>query len=276
MSETSQKPRVHPTAIVDPECELGSGADVGPWCVITGRVRIGAGVRLIGNVYIQGPCEVGENTIIYPFTSVGFPPQDFKFKIGDATAGVVIGADCIIRESVTVHASTRPDVPTRIGRRVFMMASSHVGHDGQIGNNVVMVNASLVGGHGQVGDGVMMGGSCAIHQFVRVGRLAFLTGLAGTSVDVPPFCTLGSRNAIHTINLVGMRRSGMPREHITGVRDAFWNVLRQPLPRQEVIERLRERGRDCPPVLEIAEFIAQGKRGFARGLIGAPREEEPV
>lgn len=92
-------------------------------------------------------------------------------------------------------------------------------------------------------------------------------------MDVPPFCTLGSRNTIHTVNLVGMRRSGMSREHVTAVRDAFWHVLRRRLPRREVIALLEERGRDCPPVMEMARFVAEAKRPIARGLDRAVLEE---
>jgi UDP-N-acetylglucosamine acyltransferase len=274
MTSTHAGARIHPSAIVDPDAVLAPGVDIGPWCVLSGAVRLGEGVRLVANVHIHGPAEIGANTILYPFACIGFPPQDFKFKLGDRTAGVKIGPDCIIRESVTIHAATSAEVPTTLGARVFMMACSHVGHDGRLGSNVIMANSALVAGHGQVGDNVMFSGNAAIHQFVRVGRLAFLTGNEGSSMDVPPFCTLGSRNTIHTVNLVGMRRSGMPREHVTAVREAFWHVLRRPIPRPEVVEMLRERGRDCPPVMEMAEFVAAAKRPIARGLASAV--EEPV
>lgn len=272
-SQPSIQPSIHPTAIIDPLCELGPGVQIGPWCVLTGQVRLGKGVRLLANVHVHGPVTIGDNTILYPFACIGFPPQDFKFKPGDPTAGVRIGPDCIIRESATVHAATRTDVPTSLGTRVFMMSCSHVGHDGQIGNNVILANSALIAGHGQVGDNVMFSGNAAIHQFTRVGRLAFITGNEGSSMDVPPFCTLGSRNTIHTVNLVGMRRSGMSREHVTAVRDAFWHVLRRRLPRREVIALLEERGRDCPPVMEMARFVAEAKRPIARGLDRAVLEE---
>lgn len=274
MSDPTPAPvRIHPTAIVGPECELGPGVDIGPWCMLAGRVRLGAGVRLVASVQLQGPLEIGANTIIYPYACLGFPPQDFKFKIGDPTAGVRIGPDSIIREHATVHAATKADVPTTLGTRVFMMSCSHVGHDGRIGNNVILANSALVAGHGQIGDNVMMSGNTSLHQFTRVGRLAFISGQEGTSCDVPPFCVVGGRNTINTVNLVGMRRSGMAREHVTGVRDAFWHVLRRNLTKKETIAQLEERGRDCPPVAEMAAFVAESKRAIARGATDSVLEE---
>lgn len=265
MSATTNA-HVHPTAVVDPECELAPGVEIGPWCVLSGRVKLGPGVRLIANVHICGPASVGENTIFYPFACIGFPPQDYKFKIGDATAGVTIGKNTIIREYATVHAATKPDVPTRIGDRVMMMVNSHVGHDGQIGNSVILANGALVAGHAQVQDNVMMSGNTAIHQFTRVGRMAFISGGQVCVPDVPPFCIVGSRNTIHTVNLIGMRRNGLSRDDITAVRNAFWHVLCLNLPRKETVALLEERGKDSAPVMEMARFIAESKRTTARGI----------
>ncbi len=253
-------PTIHPTAIIGRECELAEDVEVGPFCVLNGRVRLGAGVRLIGNVYLDGVVTIGERTQVYPFACIGFPGQDVKFKRGDKTAGVVIGADGILREHATVHAATNDHTPTSIGDRVFMMACSHVGHDGRIGTGVTMVNAAAVGGHGQVGDGAILGGGALIHQFSRVGRQAFLSGGSAISTDVPPFCIASGRNMLAGINLVGLRRGGMPRDQITLVRAAYRAALRAPLTRTEMLDRLQELGRDCPPVAEMARFVAEAKR----------------
>lgn len=229
-------------------------------------MKIGPGARLVGHVYLNGPVEIGANTILYPFACVGFPGQDYKFKLGDPTAGVVIGSDCILREHTTVHAATKPDAPTRLGNRVFMMAGSHVGHDGSVGHNVIMVNNSCIGGHARLDDNCTLSGGVLIHQFCRVGRLAFVSGGSAMSTNVPPFCTAWGRNTLIGVNLVGLRRSGVAREHITEVRRAFRDCFyRQTLPKAEMVELLSERGRTCPPVAELAAFVAESNRPLSSG-----------
>lgn len=262
---------IHPTAFVSKACELAEDVQIGPHCVLEGPVRIARGVRLIGHVYLQGPLTIGEGTVVYPFAAIGFPPQDFKFRVGDVTAGVAIGAGGIVREHVTIHASTSREAPTTVGDRVFMMVNSHVGHDAQVGNDVILVNNSALGGHARLGDGVTLGGGAMVHQHTRVGRLAFLSGLTGASMDVPPFCLLPERNRIVGINLVGLRRSGMPREQVTQVRRAYREALRPVLQRDEMVAILEELGRDCPPVMEMAEFVRGTTRSIAPGTGRAPR-----
>jgi UDP-N-acetylglucosamine acyltransferase len=267
------KPVIHPAAIVGKECELEDGVEIGPYCVVSGRVKLGAGVRLLSHVQISGPVEVGEQTRIYPFVSLGFPPQDLKWKDGNPTAGVKIGRDCLIRENVTIHLASKPDRPTTVGDKCFLMVGSHLGHDARTGNNVTLVNNVLLAGHSEVGDNATLGGGVAVHQFTRIGRLAFISGLVGAAMDVPPFCVSGARNTIHGINLVGLRRNGVPRDQITMVRRAFREVFRVSLPRNEMIEKLRELGKGCPLVAEMAEFVATAKRSIAAGTQG-PLEDE--
>ena len=265
---------IHPTAIVSPESELAEGVDIGPWCMLTGRVRLGAGVRLVANVHLSGPVEVGPRTIFYPGACIGFPPQDYKFKLGDITAGVKIGQDSIIREHVTVHAASKADVPTTIGDKVFMMATSHAAHDVRVGNGVLICNSALLAGHSQVHDNAILSGNTAIHQFGQMGRMSFLSGGVACPSDIPPFCVAGGRNILSTVNLVGMRRAGFSREHITAVRNAFWHVLCERLPRKEMIAALEERGKNCPPVMEMAEFIKGSKRPLAKGRRSVEGEED--
>lgn len=253
--------QVHPTSTISRECELASDAVVGPHCTLEGKVTLGPGVHLLGHVYIQGPTTVGAGTFIYPFTCIGFEPQDLKFTRGvTPTAGVVIGRDCKLREHVTIHASTKPDVPTRIGDRVWMMVGSHVAHDCQVGNDVMFVNNAGLAGHVQIGDKVTLAGHAIVHQFVRMGRFAFMSAGSAVSTDVPPFCIAWGRNSIVGLNVVGLRRSGMPREDITRLRHAFREVVRQNLPRPDMVTRLREIAQGSAPVLEFADFIAAGKR----------------
>lgn len=289
---------IHPTAIIeDPDlCTFDEGVEIGPWCVLKGKVTLGPGVRLFGNNYIQGPVQIGRGTLVYPFACLGYEPQDYKFKPGMKTAGVVVGEETVLREHVTIHAASNDQMPTRIGNRVFMMVSTHVAHDGVVGDNVVMVNGAGLAGHGVIYDNVTLGGNAVIHQFCRIGRLVMMSGDCAVSLDVPPFCMVSERNRIGGLNIVGLRRSGMSREHITELRRAFRDLLRRPMPREVVVEELRRRahaigagggshaapapqngspalGRieGVHPLLELAEFIANSKRGICPGMGKPPR-----
>lgn len=264
-------PVIHPTASISPECELADDVSIGPYCVLTGRVRLGAGVRLIGSNYVQGPVTIGAGTIVYPFACIGFEPQDYKFKPGSPTAGVEIGQACLIREHVTIHAATNDHTPTRLGDRVFMMAVTHVAHDCRIGSRVVMVTGAGVAGHSVLEDDVTLGGGAVIHQHCRIGRLVMMSGDCAVSLDVPPFCMVNERNRVGGLNLVGLRRSGMAREHITELRRAFREALRRPMPRQAALDLLRARAEGCPPIAELVGFIERSRRGIVPGLGKPPR-----
>jgi UDP-N-acetylglucosamine acyltransferase len=264
-------PTIHPTAHVDPACVLADDVVIGPYCVLTGRVTLGAGCRLLGNVYIQGPTTIGEGAVIYPFACVGFEGQDVKFKPGSPTPGVVIGKNAILREHATIHAATKPDKPTTVGDNAFLLVNAHIGHDCVVGHNVVMVNNSCLGGHVTMGDNCLLGGGAVIHQFVRVGRFAVFSGDCGSNLDVPPFCTCNERNRIGGINRVGLRRNGFPREHITALMETYREFLRVNYSNADRVAALRERGRTCPPLLEMAEFIEGSKRGIAPGIGKPPR-----
>jgi len=254
---------IHPSAIVAPECELGQGVHIGPGCILTGHVVLGDNVRLINNVTIHGPVTVGDDVEMYPNVCVGFPGQDFKFKPGMPTAGVRVGEGTILREGVSLHASTRAESPTSIGKRVFMMANSHAGHDAIVGDDCILANGALLAGFTVIAEKVIISGNAAVHQFCRIGRMSMLGGLAACSVDIPPYCVSPVRNTITGLNMVGMRRSGIPREQITRTREAFRKALVPALLRDERVAILTEMGADCPPIMEIAEFIKSGKRAIA-------------
>jgi UDP-N-acetylglucosamine acyltransferase len=264
---------VHPTAIVSDEVELGDGVEIGAYCVVRGRVRLGAGVRLISQVSITGPGEIGAGTVVHPFASLGAPAQDRKLGPGDVTAGFEIGEQGIIREYASVHSATNDHTPTRIGDRVFMMCSSHVGHDARVGDDVTLVNGALLAGHVVVGDRANISGNAAVHQGCQIGRLAMISGGVVLSMDMLPFCTAILRNRLAGVNLVGMRRAGMPRDEIQAVRDAYRDLVRTGLARQDLIHELRVRGEGrFPALMEMAEFAERATRGLAPGLRTAKRD----
>lgn len=260
MTYSGSMTNVHQTAIVEGDVELGEGVEIGPYCVVRGDVKLGDGVRLVSNVSVQGPVVIGAYTSVYPGAAIGFEPQDYKFKPGTPTAGVEIGEHTILREHVTVHAATRPGLPTRIGNRTMMMVGSHAGHDVVVGDDVVIVNATLLAGHVVVQDRVTMSGSVLVHQFCRVGRQAMCSGGTVLTGDLPPYCLSAGRNMVMGLNMVGMRRSGMPAEEIEAVRRAYKDVLRNNPPLSEMKARLDELGAHSVAVKQIADFIGEAKR----------------
>jgi UDP-N-acetylglucosamine acyltransferase len=264
-------PKIHPTATISGECQIADDADIGPYCGLTGRVTLGAGVRLISNVQINGPVKIGPGTVVYPYACLGFAPQDVKFKPGDPTAGAVIGAECQLREYVTVHAATKADTPTRVGDRVFIMVNSHVGHDAHVDDDAVLVNNTALAGHSYIGKRALLSGGAMIHQFTRVGRLGLISVQSGTTMDIPPFCVVAERNRLSAINLIGMRRSGMNRTDIDAVKRAYREVLRPSLQRPAMLEALAEIGAASPAVMEIHQFVKEAKRPICPGNGRPPR-----
>lgn len=269
-------PTIHPTAIVAPEVVLASDVQIGPFCIVSGKVTLGAGVQLLSHVNISGPVEIGAGTMVYPGAAIGFPGQDFKFKIGMPTAGVKIGAGCLLREHITIHAATKEQGATTLGDRVFMMVNSHVGHDCRIGDDVILVNNVACGGHSEVHQKAIISGGTVVHQFNRVGKFAMVSGGSAFSQDVPPFCIGWGRNTLRGVNVVGMRRNGYSASDINAVREAFRELLRSGMPKAELIEKLRQDGRNHTPLLDLADFIETSKRGVAAPPRGRDSDGEMV
>ena len=252
--------KVHASAIIGDEVELGEGVEIGPFCIVQGKVKLGDGVKLISSVSIQGPVEIGKNTIVYPNAAIGYEPQDYKFAPGTPTAGVVIGADTILREHVTIHAASNNETPTKIGNRVMMMVYSHAGHDTVVGDDVIMVNATHLAGFAQVQDRVIMAAGSMLHQFSRIGRQAMTSGCTVMTGELPPYCLAAGRNTIVGLNLVGMRRSGMSSDEINAVRHAYKTVLRKNPPMPVMRQMLDELGQHSKAVKEIADFVSTASR----------------
>ncbi len=264
---------VHPTAIVSDEAQLGDGVEIGAYCIVRGPVTLGDGVRLISHVCIDGPGQIGAGTIVHPFVRLGGSAQDRKIGPEDVTAGFVVGEAGIIREYATVHAATNDHTPTSVGDRIFMMCASHVGHDARVGNDVNLINGCLLAGHVVVEDNVNISGNAAVHQHCHIGRLGMVSGGVVLTMDMLPFCTAILRNRIAGVNLVGMRRAGMDRLEIQAVRDAYRDLVRTGMARQDLIAELRARGEGrFPALLEMASFAENAKRGLAPGLRTARRD----
>jgi UDP-N-acetylglucosamine acyltransferase len=252
---------VHPTAILEGEVHLAEDVVVGPYCVLTGPLRIGAGTRLIGNVYLHGPLSIGERNLLYPFVCVGFPPQSVSFDPGKPGCGVQIGRGNTFREGVTIHRAMTDAGPTTIGDGNYFMTNSHAGHDCVIASGCIVATDAILAGHVRLDDRVNVGGGTAIHQFVRIGRGAMLSGGMGTGLDVLPFFMLTGINIVGGVNLIGMRRMNMSRAEIDRVRWAHRLICREGLPRPALLDAFEEHG-DEPIVREFIDFIRTSKRGY--------------
>ncbi|MEM1185084.1 MAG: acyl-ACP--UDP-N-acetylglucosamine O-acyltransferase [Planctomycetota bacterium] len=266
-------PKIHPSAIVDPACELADDAEIGPLCVLEGPVTLGPGAKLVAQVHLRGPVTVGAGSVFYPFASAGLPAQHTAIDHDAPGPGVVIGENSTFRESVTINASMYVDAaagndpasPTTIGNDCYFMACSHVGHDCVIDDGVVMANSAVIGGHAHVGRGCFISGNCSVHQRIRLGRGVIMQGGSATSTDVPPFGLIVDVNTMAGLNLVGMRRSGIPREDITVAREAYRRAFKSGVSRPETQAILDELAENSPIVGEIAEFVRTGKSPLAAG-----------
>lgn len=212
---------IHSTAVVDPKAELGEGVEIGPYCVVGPRVRLGDKVRLVSHVVVDGFTTVGEGTVIYPFASIGLPPQDLKYHGEEST--LEIGAYNKIREHVTMNPGTEGGgMRTRVGDRGLYMVGVHVAHDCDVGNNVVLANNATLAGHVSVGDFAVIGGLAAVHQFVRIGAHAMIGGMSGVENDVIPYGMVkGERAHLAGLNIVGLERRGFNRDQIHALRSAY-------------------------------------------------------
>jgi UDP-N-acetylglucosamine acyltransferase len=255
---------IHPTAIIDSKAEIEKGVSIGPFCIIKEDVKIKKGTKLISNVIIEGNTEIGENCVIYPFTTIGLPPQDLKYK-GEKT-GVKIGNNNIIREYITIHrASVSGDGITSIGDNNFLMAYVHIAHDCKIGSSIIMANLATLAGHVVVEDYAIIGGLVAIHQFTRIGAYAMVGGFSGVGQDIPPYTMAsGARAKLFGLNTIGLKRHGFSEETINNLKKAYKILFREKLTLKEAFKKIQDNIPQSKEINHLIEFIKQNKRGICR------------
>jgi UDP-N-acetylglucosamine acyltransferase len=256
----AQSPRIHPSAIIAPEAELAEDVRVGPHVVIEGAVRVGPGCVLRPGAHLVGPLVLGRNNQVYSYAVLGEQPQHLRYA-GEPTR-LEVGDDNVFREHVTVHRGTTQSWVTRVGSHNYLMANSHVAHDCQVGNHCILANGALLAGHCTLADHVYLSGNSAIHQFVRVGRLALLSGLSASTKDIPPFIIQQRINCVAGVNVVGMRRAGIPTESIDAVRRAFHLLYREELALPQALARIEQELGRYPEVAEMVSFIRASTRGI--------------
>jgi UDP-N-acetylglucosamine acyltransferase len=253
---------IHPSAVVEEGARLGAGVEIGPFCHVGSQAKLRDGVRLISHVSLAGDTSIGARTVIYPFASIGHPPQDLKYR-GEPVR-LVIGEDCLIREGVTMNPGTAGGgSETTVGPRSVFLANAHVAHDCRIGEGVILSNNVMLAGHCQIGDFAILSGGGAAHQFVRIGAHAFIGGLAGVEHDLIPFgLALGNRAGLAGLNVVGLKRRGFSHEAIHELRRAYkmlfngGGALGSTL--KERIDEVAEAFAGQAAVQEIVAFLRQG------------------
>ncbi len=250
---------IHNSSVIDKKAKIGKNVKIGPFCFVGPKVQINDNVELISNVHIEGKTIVGEETKIYPFSSIGTPPQDKKYKGEDNS--LEIGKNNIIREYVTINPGTKGGgEKTIIGDNCLLMISSHVAHDCKIGNNVVIANNVPLGGHVTIEDSVVIGGNSAVQQFTRIGRLAMIGGMTGVLKDVIPFgLSFGNRNYLRGINLIGLKRKKYNNKEIMELDQAFKKIFSSKN-LHENLSKINGEYKENSLVKEVIDFIGKDKK----------------
>lgn len=258
-------PRIHPLACVDAAAQIADDAEIGPFCVIGPHVRIAAGCRLMSQVHVEGNTTIGPRTAVYPQSVLGTAPQSLAYQ-GEPTR-LVIGADCQIREGVTMNIGTAEGGGiTEIGDRCFFMANAHVAHDCHVGDDVIFANCATLGGHCQIGEFVFIGGLSAVHQHTRIGAHAMIGGVSGVRGDVIPFgMASGDYAYLVGINGIGMRRRHFAQGSIMAVRRAFRALFFATAPLEERLRKTEVELGNEPAVAQIVSFVrTRGGRALCR------------
>lgn len=255
---------IHATAIVHPRATLAPGVKIGPYSLVGENVRIGKDTVIDSQVVLDGWTEIGERCHLFPFVSIGAPPQHLRYR-GEPTR-VIIGNGNVIREFVTINRATAEGGgETVLGNDNFIMAYSHIAHDCKIGNQVIMANASTLAGHIEVEDLAIVGGLVAIHQYVRVGCYAIIGGASGVPKDVPPYvCAAGNRAKLFGLNTVGLKRHGFPDATMAALKQAYRILFRSHLTLNKAIKKVEAEVPDIPEIRHILHFVENSKRGICR------------
>jgi UDP-N-acetylglucosamine acyltransferase len=258
--------QIHPTAVISREASVAADVQIGAYTVVEGPVTIGPGCEIGPHVHLIGPLVIGPNNRVGTGTVIGSDPQHLGYK--DEPSRTEIGESNTFREHVTVHRGSQVAGygVTRIGSQNYFMAHSHVAHDCKVADHCILANGAVIGGHCELRDRVFLSGNTAIHQFVRMGRLSLMMGLAGVGKDVLPFMTVKNRITVAGVNVLGMKRAGISSADITVVRKACHILYRSDLLVKDALRRLDEELGTHPLVVEMLQFARESKRGIMRSV----------
>ena len=249
---------IHSTAIIDPKAKIGNNVKIGPLSIVGPNVEIGDDTIIQSHVSILAKTIIGKGNKIYPFVSIN-EPQDLKYK-GESTE-LIIGDNNKIREYVTINPGTDGGGgKTVIGNNCLFMVSSHIAHDCKLGNNIIVANNVAIAGHAIIDDNVVIGGNSAVQQFVRIGKMAMIGGMTGVLHDVIPYgLSMGNRNSLQGLNLIGLRRAKFDNKDILTLSDAYKQIFATKN-LTENLNNLNGSFKDNPLVKEILEFITKDKK----------------
>lgn len=256
---------IHPTVIVDPKAEIGDDVEIGPYSIVEKGITIGQGTKIGPHVVIREGTQIGKACQIFQFASVGEAPQALIYK-GEPTL-LIIGDQNIIREYVTLNRGTlQGGSKTVIGNGNLFMAYSHVAHDCLIGNRVILANGATLAGHIMIEDYGFIGGLSAVHQFCRIGTHAYVSGMTGVTLDIPPYMLAsGSRAKLFGLNTVGLKRFKFSEATINALKKAYRIIFRSGLTLEKALKQLGEDEiSQLPEVQHLLQFIQQSKRGISR------------
>tara|TARA_B110000438_G_C15682101_1_gene592875 strand:+ start:249 stop:1040 length:792 start_codon:yes stop_codon:yes gene_type:complete len=250
---------IHNSSVISKEAKIGKNVKIGPFCYIGEKVELEDDVELISNVHIEGNTKVGKETKIYPFASIGTSPQDLKYN--NELNSLTIGKKNIIREYVTISPGTAGGGgKTIIGNECLFMISSHIAHDCKVGNNVIIANNVPLGGHVTIEDSVVIGGNSAVQQFTRIGRLAMIGGMTGVLKDVTPFgLSVGNRNYLQGLNLIGLRRKNYENKIIMELDKAYKAIFLSKNLHENLVN-IENDFKNNELVKEVIEFISKDKK----------------
>jgi len=250
---------IHNSSIISKKAKIGNNVKIGPFCNIGDFVQLDDNVELISNIHIEGNTTVGKATKIFPFASIGTAPQDLKYK--NEPNRLNIGERNTIREYVTINPGTAAGGgKTTIGNDCLFMISSHVAHDCEVGNNVIIANNVPLGGHVTIEDSVIIGGNSAVQQFTRIGRLAMIGGMTGVLKDVIPFgLSIGNRNYLQGLNLIGLRRKNYENKKIMDLDKAYKEIFSSKK-LHENLSKINDVFKGNELVEEVVNFIARDKK----------------
>jgi UDP-N-acetylglucosamine acyltransferase len=253
-------PRIHPTALVDATATIGDDVEIGPWAIVGPNCTIGAGAQLAARSTLEMNVRIGERVRIGVGAVLGGDPQDLKYR-GEET-WVEIGDDSVVREYATINRGTAHSVTTTVGRHCFLMSYVHLAHDCHLGDHIIISNGTQLAGHVSVEDRVTISGLCAVHQFARIGRNAFIGGCSRVSQDVPPYVrAVGNPLRLFGLNSVGLQRSGFDEDVVRELKRAYRLCFRSDLNLSQGVERARTELQQLPEVEHFLGFIEASQRG---------------
>jgi UDP-N-acetylglucosamine acyltransferase len=265
LQSSASGPAIHATAIVDPEAKIAGSCRIGPYCVIGPGVEMGEECELMSHVVLEGPTRLGSHNKVFPFASIGLPPQDLKFA-GEKTR-LEIGDHNTIREFVTLHRGTAGGRGvTDIGNHTLIMAYAHVAHDCVIGDHVILANAATLAGHVTVEEWATVGALCPVHQFVRIGAHSYVGGGTTVTRDVLPFSKTAAARDTHAygLNALGLERRGFSPARIRKIHHAFKVLLASKLNTSQALEQLKSEGEMGEDVKMLLQFIQSSERGIIK------------